>query len=121
LGEAFLSKCAPQFKHRQDKAYEAELKMGNLFSDRDESSTHEYTCMLADDAAIEVGDRIILAPGEGGVVVPTIMNIPIGQFDASDLKALDADLSSKPVSRGIALAEVMSISPLGGAVLRLCE
>lgn len=121
MGEVFLSKCAPQFKQLQDKAYEQEFKRQNLFSERDEVSASEYTCMLDDNVAVQEGDSLIVTLGPGGAIVPTLLNTPIGCFDPSDQSALSAALSANPLSGGIAIARVCEISPLGGATIRLCE
>ncbi|WP_309710882.1 hypothetical protein [Armatimonas sp.] len=121
MGEVFLSKCAPQFKYQQDKAYQREFKNANLFSERDEVSSSEYTCMLNDNISVQMGDLLIVTLGHGGDIVPTLLNNPVGCFDPSDQSALFTALSANPLSGGLAIARICSISPLGGATIRLCE
>lgn len=121
MGEVFLSKCAPQFKYQQDKAYERKFKNANLFSERDEISASEYTCMLNNNISLQKGDMIIVTLGQGGDIVPTLLNNPVGSFDSSDQSALFTALSANPLSGGIATALICSISPLGGATIRLCD
>lgn len=108
MGESFLRKRAPRFRHQHDAALQQELAQVNLFSSRPDVFHTDYECGLLPGSNIEEGDPVFIRQTPGGNVDVVRLNQVVGK--PCDPALLSAILSSDCRHGGLVPARVQTRS-----------